>query len=98
MALHLQPLASNEKVFCFIGVKNMTALTSFTIERSRPEMGTKQREPLSLSKSGNCPVCKKNIKYVEKDYTVYKSKPVLIFKDRIETKCPNCSSPLVDKY
>ena len=52
----------------------------------------------SLSPSGNCPVCKKNVKYVAEGYTVFKSKPVLIYKDRIETKCPNCNRPLVDKY
>jgi hypothetical protein len=54
--------------------------------------------PYSLSPSGNCPVCKKNVKYVAEGYTIFKSKPVLIYKDRIETKCPNCSHPLVDKY
>jgi endogenous inhibitor of DNA gyrase (YacG/DUF329 family) len=52
----------------------------------------------SLSLSGNCPVCKKNVKYVDQEYTIFKSKPVLIYKDRIETKCPNCNSSLVDKY
>jgi endogenous inhibitor of DNA gyrase (YacG/DUF329 family) len=50
-----------------------------------------------LSASGNCPVCRKNIKYIDKEYTIFKSKPVLIYKDRIETKCPNCNSQLVDK-
>jgi len=64
----------------------------------RSEMEIKHTTPLNLSQSGNCPVCKKNIKHVEKDYTIFKSKPVLIYKDRIETKCPNCSSLLVDKY
>jgi endogenous inhibitor of DNA gyrase (YacG/DUF329 family) len=61
-------------------------------------MEKKYDMPVSLSQNGNCPVCKKNIKHVEREYTIFKSKPVLIFKDRIETKCPNCSTPLVDKY
>ncbi len=50
-----------------------------------------------LSANGNCPLCKKNIKYVDKEYTIFKSKPVLIYKDRIETKCPNCNCPHGDK-
>jgi endogenous inhibitor of DNA gyrase (YacG/DUF329 family) len=63
----------------------------------RSDMGIEHTAPLTLSQGGNCPVCKKNIKHIEKDYTIFKSKPVLIYKDRIETKCPNCSTPLVDK-
>jgi endogenous inhibitor of DNA gyrase (YacG/DUF329 family) len=80
------------------GEKMMITHSSFERYNLRSETEIKQKEPLSLSKSGNCPVCKKNIKHVEKDYTIFKSKPVLIYKDRVETKCPNCSSPLVDKY
>jgi endogenous inhibitor of DNA gyrase (YacG/DUF329 family) len=61
-------------------------------------MELKANMPYSLSQNGNCPICKKNIRYIEKEYTIFKSKPVLIYKDRIETKCPNCSCPLFDKY
>jgi hypothetical protein len=49
-----------------------------------------------LSEGGNCPICKKNVKHVAPEYTIFKSRPVLIYKDRIETKCPNCHCSLVD--
>ncbi len=61
-------------------------------------MGTIDNILHALSPKGNCPVCKKNVKHVGDQYTIFKSKPLLIYKDRIETKCPNCSSLLVDKY
>jgi len=51
-----------------------------------------------LSKTGYCPICKARVKVLAKECTVFKGRPVLIYSDRVETKCPRCKNMLIDKY
>jgi hypothetical protein len=53
--------------------------------------------PKELSRTGYCPVCKTKVKVLDKECVVFKGRPVIIYPDRIETKCPKCKSMLVDK-
>ncbi len=78
-----------------IGSKSLSVFCGGPVTKFAKEKETDVR--YSLSANGNCPICRRNIKYVDKEYTIFKSKPVLIYEDRIETKCPNCNSKLVDK-
>lgn len=53
----------------------------------------------NMTQSGNCPVCKTKIKFVDIEGTMYKAKPVKIYHDKskVEAKCPVCKRILVDR-
>ena len=52
-----------------------------------------------MTQSGNCPVCKTKIKFVDNEGSMYKAKPVKIYHDKskVEAKCPVCKRMLVDR-
>jgi phage FluMu protein Com len=49
--------------------------------------------------NGKCPRCKTRIKIDSEKYSIFKSKPVWIYKfeDKVELKCPKCKEIIVDK-
>ncbi len=54
---------------------------------------------IKLLRNGRCPKCKTKIRIENKEYSMYKCKPVLLYKfeDKVGLKCPDCKEIIIDK-